>query len=45
MRKQDEADEAMRLAQEYAQWMKDPGDLEIVRFCQARLTRLRGDLA
>jgi LuxR family maltose regulon positive regulatory protein len=40
----DEADETMRLAQEYAQWTKDPGHLKIVHSCQARLALLRGDL-
>lgn len=44
MGKPDEADETMRLAQEYAQWTKEPGHLEIIRSCQARLSLLRGDL-
>ena len=44
MGKPDEADETIRLAQEYAEWSKYPGHLEIVRSCQARLALLRGDL-
>ena len=44
MGKPDEADETIRLAQEYAKWTKAPGHLEIVRSCQARLALLRGDL-
>ncbi len=44
MGKPDEADETMRLAQEYAQWTKYPGNLEIVRSCRARLALLQGDL-
>jgi LuxR family maltose regulon positive regulatory protein len=39
-----EADEMMRLAHEFAQWTPDPGNLEIIRSCQARLALLRGDL-
>lgn len=44
MGKPDEADETMMLAQEYAQWTKEPGYLEIVYSCQARLALLRCDL-
>jgi LuxR family maltose regulon positive regulatory protein len=39
-----EADETMRLAEEYAQRTKDPACLEIVASCRARLALLRGDL-
>jgi len=42
--KPDEADETIRLAQEHAQWTKDPIHLEMVHSCQARLALLRGDL-
>jgi len=44
MGKPDEADEAMKLAKEYAQWTKNPGHLEVVRSSLARLALLREDL-
>ncbi len=44
MGKPDEADEMMRLAQEYAEWTNARGNIEIVRSSQARLALLRGDL-
>ena len=40
----DQADETMRLAQEYAEWTKDPVHQDIVASCRARLALLRGDL-
>jgi LuxR family maltose regulon positive regulatory protein len=43
MGKPDEADQMMNLAQEYAKWTKEPGHLEIVSSCRARLALLRGD--
>lgn len=38
------AAETMTLAKAYAHWTKDPGTLEIVGSCQARISLLRGDL-
>ncbi len=40
----DEADETIRLAQEYAEWTKEPMHFDIVRSCRARIALLRGDL-
>jgi LuxR family maltose regulon positive regulatory protein len=40
----DAAEETMSVAQEYAQWSKDPAYGEYVRSCRARLALLRGDL-
>jgi hypothetical protein len=44
MRQPDKSDETIGLAAEFAEWTDDPGNVEIVRFCQARLALLRGDL-
>jgi LuxR family transcriptional regulator, maltose regulon positive regulatory protein len=40
----DQADETMRLAQEFTQWTKESEYLDIVHSCQARLALLRGDI-
>jgi LuxR family maltose regulon positive regulatory protein len=42
--KTDEADETMRLAQEYAEWAKESECFDIVYSCRARLALLRGDI-
>lgn len=39
-----EADKIMKVANEFSEWTPDPGNLEIVRSCKARLALLRGDL-
>jgi LuxR family maltose regulon positive regulatory protein len=44
MGKPDEADETIRLAQEYAEWTKVSDKLDIVASSRARLALLRGDI-
>lgn len=44
MGKPEEADETIRLAQEYAEWTKASEKFDIVASCRARLALLRGDI-
>ena len=44
MRQPDKSDETIGLAAEFAEWTDDPGNVEIVRSCQACLALLQGDL-
>jgi len=40
----DEADAALRLAHDHAQWSEDPMHIEVALACEARIALLRGDL-
>jgi len=44
MGKPEDADETIRLAQEYAEWTNESEKLDIVASCRARLALLRGDI-
>ena len=44
MGRPDEADQTMTLAKTYGLWTKEPGNIEVVHSCQARLALLRGTL-